>query len=99
MHQLFHKKVHTHLDEVPEEVVSDCIFPFHVGELIGESETESLELKVRVLTTGYFVDVDVSISTLHGCGAFEGCVQTSRLLPKLVVLRYVLKGDAWRKGK
>ncbi|RNA12581.1 hypothetical protein BpHYR1_009065 [Brachionus plicatilis] len=50
------------------------------------AKAERLELQVGVLTTGYFIHVDISVATLHcGC-ALEWSVQQAGLFPVRRVL-------------
>lgn len=85
-----------HLDHVSKNLISDGILLLDLRKSLTESQSIGLEVKVRVLTTGNLVLVDVGVARFHRHRAFKRRVEQPSLLPVGAVLVHSLGMDTWR---
>lgn len=58
-----------------------------------------LEVKIGVLSSGYFILIDVSVARFHGGSAVKGSIQASGYFPIFTVVKHLLQSNAYNTGQ
>lgn len=70
-----------YLDNVTKKQVGLSVSLFNIFKEIAKTQRVSLELQIGVLATRDFIQINISIATLHGNTALKWRVEGSGLLP------------------